>query len=349
MTLKRKRQSTTSRKRAAIRSIFPGRSRKHPGTPTALLAASYVSPKGKRFTESLSFFVSKEGDLVELWSGAEKPITLRPAGGDSFLTTRLPSNVIAPEVLQARLGWTDRPKGEIATMHALSSAFAGFFSDAGVATGTATWISAQVTKRTTQIAIHVAETGKLLMLVTIPTIEAFLVYSLTGLGFGWKLLWLAAALLILAAAALVIFGSGPYTWAVFAAASKVLAVAFVLLIVAILIQILDILLEILQYLFPGSNVLAKVQAAVKKAKDKQKALQDKKDAGDDVTKDDVKDVKALYDEAAAAADDTEKEIDKELPGATGDRKKQLEAGKKGLKSIRDAIKEAMKFLEGLLK
>jgi hypothetical protein len=349
MALKRKRHSTTSRQQAAIRSIFPSKARKHPGTPTALLAASYVSPRGKRLTESLSFFVSREGDLVELWSGSEQPITLRPAGGDSFLTTRLPSNVIAPEVLQASLGWTERPKGEIATMHALSSAFAGFFSDIGVASGTATWISAQVTKRTTQIAVHVAETGKLLMLLTIPTIEAFLVYSLTGWGFGWKLLWLAAALLILAAAAAVIFGSGPYTWAVFAAASKVLAVAFVLLIVGILIQLLDILLEIVQYLFPGSNLLARVQAAVKKAKDKQKVLQDKKDAGDEATKDEVKEVKDLYDEASAAADDAEKEIDKELPGATGDRKKQLEAGKKGLKSIRDAIKEAMKFLDGLLK
>jgi hypothetical protein len=256
--------------------------------------------------------------------------------------------VISPEALAQRLGWENPKVHGASTLHALTTAFAPLLADLGIASCKATWISAQVRPKVTRIALHAAETGELLLLTTLPTPAALIAAGITGVGFWWKLLALAALVLLLGIALAMIFGTGPVTAAVWAAAGVLLKAAVILAILEILFVILDMLLEAYAALYPNMAAqIAALQAARRKVQAVKDKIKAKKDAGEDVTDDDLNELKNAIKDTKDAADALDEKIDADLPGATGEKKDELKEGKKATKKAHEAMKEIEKFLEGL--
>jgi hypothetical protein len=332
----------------ATRTLFDrGHAAKLPGTPTALLLGSYRDSKGKTAEQSLAFFVDRDGMLVEELQPGDLAQTLRPAGEGSILGTALPGRVVSPRSLFVAPPWTssDAP---VATLRALSTAFASLFTSMGVSSDKATWISAHVGKRTTRFALHGAETGQALIVATIATPASLAVLNMAGLGFGLKLLLLAVGAAVVAVVLALIFGSGPVTAAVFAAASIFLKAALFVAAVEVTVLVLDVLLEILVALFPGLTArINAIRGKIQAAQNFKTALQAKQDAGEDVTEDDIDTLRGLVDDTVNEAIRLRGDIDAELPGATGQRRAELQAGRSAVDKALEAMAELKKFADGI--
>lgn len=333
----------------ATRALFSASGlRALPGVPTAWLGGAYAGSKGRPREQSLAFFRDREDCIVEKASGKERLLMLRPAGDDSILTTDLPPRVVSPASLVQSLGWPAPRPGPGMTLHALTSAMVPLYNDLGISNCRATWITARVQRRTTRLAVHAAETGELLFLATMPTTPLIFLAGISGWGFAMKVLLLLGTLVLLAAVAYFIFGTGPVTGPIFAAAAAALKFALILALLEIIILILDILVEIYMALFPNQAAkIAALRAKLQAAQNLKQALKDKKDAKEDVGPDDINQLKDMAKDTEKEVDDLAKEISDDLPGATGDRKKELEEGRSAIRRMRDALRELQRFIAGL--
>jgi hypothetical protein len=333
----------------ATRSLVLDRDlRRPPGVPTGWLRGTYVTPRTKLRAQTLAFFRDRKGSLVEKASEHEATLLLRPLGERSPLTTDLPARVVSPAAIARSLGWTAPGKGETATLHALTSAFASVFTGFGAVRTNATWISLRVEPQVTRFAIHSAENGTLLVFATLPTSAGLLIPGISGWGFWMKVLLLLVALAALGTVGVLLFNGGPITWAIFTAAALKLQFLLVFAALEILFIVLDLLLELYCALFP--NLTAKIQALrgkVLQAQTLKQSLTAKKAAGQPATKDDWTEVNDLFGDAMGATDQLEQEIDAALPGTTGDRRKELQAGKSACGRMRQALRDARRFIEEL--
>ncbi len=333
----------------ATRSLVADRHlRRLPGAPTAWLRGAYVGPRARPVEQALAFFRDREGQLVEKASEHEGVLVLRPLGEKSPLTTDLPARVVSPAALSRSLGWTAAGTGQTATLHALTSAFAPLFTEMEAARTRATWISVQVRPTVTRFAIHAAETGALLLLATLPTPAGLLVPGISGWGFWMKVLLVTIAFAALATVGVLIFNGGPITWAIFSAAALKLQFLLVFAALEILFIVLDLLLELYCALFPSlAAEIQGVRGTVRQARTLQQSLTDKKAAAQAVTKADWTKALDLFNDASNANDQLEQRIDGELPGATGERQKELQAGKNACGRLRQTLRAVGRFIEEL--
>jgi hypothetical protein len=90
-----------------------------------------------------------------------------------------------------------------------------------------------------------------------------------------------------------------------------------------------------------------VRGTVRQARTLQQSLTDKKAAAQAVTKADWTQALDLFNDASNANDQLEQRIDGELPGATGERQKELQAGKNACGRLRQTLRAVGRFIEEL--